>query len=186
MDNQQLLQGLRRGDAKTVRHLYDKYHAAIVHLVETNHGTAEDAEDIFQEALAVIFEKSKQPDFTIERAFLTYLYTVARNLWLNRLRKRSGKEVTSDDKMLLMVADETEQAWEHSEEYYLYQQMFLKLGKDCQQVLQLFLAKVSMESIAKKMGYGSVSYAKKRKFLCKEALVKLIQADPRYRELHQP
>lgn len=40
-----------------------------------------------------------------------------------------------------------------------------------------------MARIAELMGYGSVSYARKRKFQCKEKLIALTKAAPLYREL---
>jgi len=57
------------------------------------------------------------------------------------------------------------------------------LGPDCQQLLQLFFAKVKMAAVAERMGYASEGYAKKRKYQCKEQLIKHVKADARYAEL---
>ncbi len=181
--NQQYIAGIKEGNAKVIRSIYENYHKAIVKLVETNHGTKEDAHDVFQEALVLMFQKVQQPDFELTSSFLTYFYAVSRNIWFNKLRKKSNTEVTLDDKMLLMLEQDTTSVAESNERYFLYRKMFLRLGQDCQKLLELFLQKVRMEQIMQQMGYGSVGYTKKRKFLCKEKLVKLIQNDPSFQEL---
>jgi len=114
---------------------------------------------------------------------LTYFYAVCRNIWSNKWRKKAGKEVTLYDTMPLISDEDSEPILEQSEAYFLYRKMFLRLGEDCQKVLRLYLRKVSMEKIMEQMGYGSVSYTKKRKFTCKEKLVSLIKSDRSYQEL---
>ncbi len=180
---QSLLAGIRSGDGAIISQIYAQYHQAIVHLVETHSGTSDDAHDVFQEGLMVVFQKAKDPNFELSSSFLTYFYAVCRNIWSNKLRKKSSSEVTLDDKVQLMFAEEDQPILEHSEQYFLYRKMFLRLGEDCQKVLRLFLRKVSMEKIMEKMGYGSISYTKKRKFLCKEKLVSLIRNDRSFKEL---
>lgn len=181
--NKNYIDGIKSGDSKVIRSIYENYHKAIVHLVETHQGTKEDADDVFQEGLVMMYQKVQESDFQLTSSFLTYFYAVCRNIWSNKLRKKPKKEVTLDDKMLLMLEDDPNPVYEQRERYFLYRKMFLQLGEDCQQLLDLFLQKVSMEKIMLQMGYGSVSYTKKRKFLCKEKLVQLIQQDPDFREL---
>jgi len=180
---QEYVEGIKNGNPQVIRGIYEKYHQAIVHLVETNNGTKDDAQDVFQEGLVLFYQKANQPDFQLTSTFLTYFYAICKYIWYNRLRKKSNHEVTLDDKMILMLKEENADLFEKSERYFLYRKMFLKLGADCQQVLDLFLQKISMEKIMKQMGYGSISYTKKRKFLCKEKLIKLIQNDSKYHEL---
>jgi len=182
-EDQKYIKGIRAGDPKVIRSIYEKYHEAIVHLVESQHGTKEDAHDVFQEGMVVLFQKTKQSNFELTSSFLTYFYAVCRNIWFNKLRKKSNNQVTLSDKMLLMLEADSIPELELSAQYFLYRKMFLKLGEDCQKVLNLFLQKVSMQEIMKRMSYGSIGYTKKRKFLCKEKLVRLIQADPSYNEL---
>ncbi len=154
-----------------------------MHLVESNSGTADDAHDVFQEGLVVLYQKVKEPDFTLSSQFLTYFYAICRNIWSNRLRKKSGREVSlkkeAEDQL---VADDLP-ILEHTEQFFLYRKMFLRLGEDCQKVLRLFLRKVDMATITVQMGYSSINYTKKRKFKCKEKLVRLIKADPVFQEL---
>lgn len=183
MDKKTLIEGIRRGNPRVLRYIYKRYHPAIVKLVEANSGTKEDAHDVFQEALMVLYQKTRDADFSITCQFLTYFYAISRNIWSNRLRKKSGREASLEDTHLEHPAEADTPVLEKSEEFYLYRKMFLRLGDDCQKVLRLFLRKMTMQEIMEQMGYGSISYTKKRKFLCKEKLISMIKADPGYDEL---
>ena len=72
---------------------------------------------------------------------------------------------------------------EDSLEYKLYQKHFQKLSKECKKLLQLFFDKVSYSEIAKILGYKSAGFVKKKKYNCKEFLMKSIKNDPEYKAL---
>lgn len=182
-ENQDYIQGILTNNHQVVRTIYEKYHKAIIQLVETNRGTKEDAKDVFQEALLLIYQKAKQPDFQLTSSFFTYFYAICRNIWSNKTRKKAFGEVTlSDEKASMLIEDDTEQ-YHKNEQYILYRRKFLELGESCQQVLTLFLKKVSLKEIAVQLGLSSEGYAKKKKYQCKKQLVKLIQMDTSYQEL---
>lgn len=183
IDNQTYIEGIKNGDAAVIRSIYENYHQAIIHLVEKNKGNSEDARDVFQEGLMLLFQKVQDPKFNLTSSFLTYFYAVCRNIWSNKLRKKSKSEVTITDQMTLILGEEDLPGIEQNEQYVLYRKKFLQLGEDCQKVLDFFLQKISMKEIMEKMGFGSIAYAKKRKFQCKEQLVKMIKQDPVFVEL---
>ena len=60
---------------------------SISYFTRQNGGTEEDAKDIFHESLAILVEKSRMPEFELTSAIKTYIYSICRNLWYNRLRK---------------------------------------------------------------------------------------------------
>ena len=178
-----ILEGLRSGNREVIKNIYKEYYTPIEKMVKSKNGTKEDSYDVFQEGLMLIYQKSRSSDFNLRSSFLTYFYAVCKNIWSNKLRKRTNQEVTLDDKMLLMFKDDAVDMWHNNERHFLYRKMFLKLGNDCQRVLELFLQKVKMAEIMRIMEYGSISYAKKKKFQCKKKLIDLIQEDPSYNEL---
>ncbi len=49
----------------------------------------DDARDIFQEAMVVLYEKSKDTTFSLNCQIKTYVYSVCRRLWLKRLQQLS-------------------------------------------------------------------------------------------------
>ena len=179
------IQAIVSGDAIGLRKIYEEFLPRIRNLVTNKGGSEEDAQDIFQNALIILFEKAQQKDFKLSSNFYTLLYGICWNLWGNRLQKRSFKEVTIPEDAKYSSTENIELDMERSEEQVLFWTAFQQLGEDCQRLLKLFFEKVKMENIAEQMGFSSVGYAKKRKFQCKEKLVALVKADVRFAELRK-
>ena len=179
------IKAIKTGDSKGLRQIYELFLPRIRKLITSNGGKEADAQDVFQSAILTIYEKTQSGDFKLTSKFYTLLYGICRNLWGNRLQKKSFKEVTLLEDVKYTSEENIEFDIEKTEEQELFWTSFQKLGKDCQKLLRLFFDKEKMEKIAKMMGYGSVSYAKKRKFQCKEKLVELVKKDIRYKELKQ-
>ena len=99
------------------------------------------------------------------------------------MTKKSFGEVTLSDETKSMLGETPVFDVEKNERHNLFRDKFLELGEDCQKVLSMFFNKIKMEVIMEKMGYASIGYTKKRKFQCKQKLVRLIEADPVYAEL---
>ena len=173
------------GNSEGLQQIYKLFLPRITQFITRNGGNADDAKDVFQDAIIIIYEKAKHEDFTLSSGFYTLLYGICRNVWGNRLQKKSRQTVTllDDYKYSNYVVDGLNELIEREEEAKVFWSAFQKLGEDCQRLLRLFFDKVKMSEIVKIMGLSSESYAKKRKFVCKERLVKLVRADARFAEL---
>ena len=182
-DSQDLLEALLAGDNEGIRKIYRLYLSRAANLITRNGGNADDAKDIFQEALIIIYEKASKPGFSLNSSLYTLIYGICRNLWGNRLQKKSNSNVTFSEDDKYRFDHDIEKSIEEAEENRVFWDAFGQLGEDCQKLMRLFFDKTKMEKIAELMGYGSVNYAKKRKFQCKERLVDLIKADGRFQEL---
>lgn len=179
-----ILEGIKNSNNEVLRYVYTKYYPEIRFFVIKNSGTDEDAKDVFQESLIVIYKKLKEDSLDLTCAFKTYLYSVARIIWLKHLERNKFR--TSDieeDQVFVIFEDDTEKRIFEQERYRLYQKHFLTLHKDCQAILRLFLQKVPLKDIQKKLNLSSEKYVKKRKFQCKEILMKRITNDPNYNSL---
>ncbi len=171
------------GDLNGLDAIYAKFLPPVTSLIRSKGGNADDAQDVFQDALMIIYEKCRHGDFIIETKFYSYLMVICRNLWGNRLQKKSFKEVTLPEQVKHQSDDDIVQLIYQEEEEQLFWSSFEKLGEDCKKILQLFFKKVKMEKIMEIMGFGSVSYTKKRKHQCKNKLVIFIKGDARFAEL---
>lgn len=174
-----LLDGNREG----IEELYQQFLPRITQFITKNGGTPVDAKDVFQETIIIIFKKAKEENFQLSSSFYTYLYAICRNLWLKRLQKRKTSPVQMKDTEIIVAVDDWENTIEKEERFRLYRKKFRELGKDCQKLLDLFFKRVKMVEIVDHMDYSSVSYAKKRKFQCKEKLIRLVQADTNFNDL---
>lgn len=181
-----IVEGLRLRSDFIIEYIYQEYFQTIKYLINKNTGYDEDAEDVFQDALIIIYKKIREDQFNLTCSFKTYLYSVSRNLWLQKLGKRKtiNKDIQDVENYIEMPDDSSyEDHVEENEKYKLYQLHFLSLGEDCQKVLRLFLKKTPLKEIARIMGYKTEKYAKTRKFLCKEELKKRVLNDPQCQKL---
>ena len=172
------------GDKRGLKDIYTKYLPRISNYITKNSGSADDAKDVFQEALIVLFKKARQGDFQLSSAFYTYLFGVCKNIWGNRLQKASRSKVTSiSEEKEFADTDEMDAIMQVEERHQLFRAKLRAMGADCQKLLKLFFKKVPMKEIVEIMNFSSVSYAKKRKFQCKEKLIAMVQGDPKFLSL---
>ncbi len=75
-----LLQGLARNDKKAVETIYRENYNMVQSLIINNNGSADDAKDIFQEAMIVLYEKVRSGTFELNCQIKTYIYSVCRRL----------------------------------------------------------------------------------------------------------
>jgi RNA polymerase sigma factor (sigma-70 family) len=140
-------------------------------LVLTRGGTAQDAEDIFQEALIILCRKAGQPGFTLTAQLSTYLFSVCRFLWNDELKRR--KHIPGGDFETGLKQAEEEAlrgAVEEEDRAKLAEKVLDGLGDRCRDLLVLFYnGGMKLKDIASKMGYSSENTAKNQKYKCLEA-----------------
>jgi len=184
--NLELLNGILRNDTIVLQYIYKNFYSKINFFIKKNNGDDDDANDVFQEAIIIIYRKLKANDLVLDCTFETYLYSVCRFLWLKQLEKRKlEKEKIKDNHEFNddIYDDGLEKVVDLNDRYKLFLKQFTNLGKDCQKILQLYFDKVPLKNIAQIMGFKSEKYAKKRKFKCKEYLIKSIKQDLEYKQI---
>jgi RNA polymerase sigma factor (sigma-70 family) len=182
----ELLNGIHRNDTIVLQYIYKNFYSKINFFIKKNSGDDDDANDIFQESVIIIYRKLKANDLVLDCTFETYIYSICRFLWLKQLEKRKlEKEKIKDNHEYNddIYDDGLEKVADLNERYRLYQKHFTNLGKDCQKILQLYFDKVPLKNIAQIMGFKSEKYAKKRKFKCKEYLIKSVKQDLEYKKI---
>ena len=185
--DEQILKGILRHDNLILQYIYKQYYYNINYFIRKNQGSEDDASDIFQEAIIIIYRKIKENDLIFEKSsFKSYLFSVCRFLWLKQLEKRRIEKEKLNDTLPYqddLYDDNLNELVEKNERYGLYQKHFSTLSTDCQKLLQLFFEKVPLKEIAKVMGYKSEKYAKKRKYKCKELLINRIKQDAEFKKI---
>jgi RNA polymerase sigma factor (sigma-70 family) len=176
--------GIKERNSVILDFIYEKFFYQIKAFIKKNSGSDEDAQDVYQDAILVIYQKLTKENLKIDCSFNTYLYSVCRLIWLKKLEKRK-KELNffADSENFINIDGEIEDWYELNERYQLYQEHFKKLSFNCQKILELFLARIPLKEIARILGLRSELYVKKRKHICKEKLVENIKKDPKYNSL---
>ncbi len=177
-----ILEGLRLRSDYIINFTYKEFFPLVKFLVTGNGGAEEDAEDIFQDGIVTLYNKISLNQLTITTSFRTYIYSVCRNLWLQKLNKRKAifNRLKDVEKYIDLPKDMlTEASIEETEKQRIIQTHFLTMPDDCQKVLRLFIQKVPLLQIAGIMGFKTENYTKTRKYQCKENLKTRIANDPR-------
>lgn len=175
------LEGIRNNDCRVLRKIYDKFLPSVTSFVLNNSGTENEAHDVFQDGLVVIFKKLKKEKLELTASFHTYLLAVCRFIWLRELSKMRRTEVSIDQTQPFIADIDIEEDIENYEKQTFFRSKLESLPDDSKKVLKMFFAKRSLKEIAEEMGY-SVEYAKKKKYLAKKMLVEMIQKDKMYHQ----
>lgn len=170
MDDIKIIELLKSGKEDIAFLKLYKNYPPIEKLVLSKGGSKEDAKDVFQDALIIFYEKVVGTEFKLTSAISTYVYSVSRFIWKDRLIKIKGNkiigesiDVASDDELELQNAIEKEKKLKKVE------RVLTQIGDKCLQLLKLFYYEgLSMKKIATKLGFKSENVAKNQKYKCLE------------------
>ena len=179
------IDGLANNDSAVINSIYKKFVPKVIHYIKTNSGNEDQAQDVVQEVLVVLFNQAKESKLNLTCPFDAYFFLLCKRRWLNELKKSSNQGVTiSDDYTSINESEEkmAEQTELFEQKQQLFDAMFLKLGDKCQELLKLSFATKSMEEVAEKLNvtYG---YVRKKKSLCVGQLTEWIRETNSYKNL---
>jgi RNA polymerase sigma factor (sigma-70 family) len=174
MEDQKIIELIKQQQHDKVFKTLYVYFPVVKKMILANGGRSEDAEDIYQDALIVFYKKASEIDFKLTSSINTYLYSIARFMWMDQFKKQQ-KQVFVDiekeqiNEVEFITTIETENQWK------LAEKVISELGERCKELLLLFyFQSKKMKDIASKMGYNSENTAKNQKYKCLEtAKVKL-------------
>jgi RNA polymerase sigma factor (sigma-70 family) len=174
----ELLKGLAKSDKKAAETIYKEHYNMVQALIINNNGSADDARDIFQETMIVLYEKALSGVFELNCQLKTYIYSVSRRLWLKRLHQlqKYGGQVENMVETV-PVDEDLEQHEQRNEQYTAMENSMLNLGEPCKSLLEAYyLQKRNMTDIAGSFGYTNADNAKNQKYKCLNRLKKLFFA----------
>ena len=173
--DEQFLEGLRSGNSELLSALYKKHYNIVLKLIVNNSGTEEAAQDIYQETVIVLYENAQKPGFSLNCQLQTYIYSVAKRLWLKQLKK-NGKTFLLKEDDEHEVADVSSDMQEYAEKESEIEKMnksLTELGEPCATLIKdFYVHRLSMENIADKFGYTNADNAKNQKYKCLQRLKK--------------
>ena len=165
--------------------LYKLYYQNIVSLVQKNNGSARDAQDIYQDTLVILHKNVRKIGFTLSCKLSTYLYSIARNLWLNELRKKNRQtELTETHTEYISIDESSYENLEREERSTQLDIFISSLGVDCKKVLEYYYYEnFKMVEISRLMGYATEQVAKNKKASCLKKLREKVSNNPNLLEL---
>ncbi len=176
IDNNTIIALLRQGDNKIFEHFYKEYYRVVAAFVLQNSGDEQDARELFQDTMIVIFKKVRDtPDFALTVKWATFIYAVARNLWFKKLnlRKQNPIILVENDNFFEQNIDNQDieiKETDYEQKHHAIKNILNNMKKECREIIEAaFYQKLSGAAIAKLLGYTE-DFVKVKKFRCMKEL----------------
>jgi RNA polymerase sigma factor (sigma-70 family) len=183
----EFIEGLRHNNDAVLRALYKKYYNLVLKYVVNNSGSSEAAADIYQETLIVLYENVQKPAFQLNCQLQTFIFSIAKRLWLKQLRG-NGQITRFKDDEEEEVVDVTDEITDHLKKESDIEKMntcMENLGEPCKTLLKdFYVYKLSMDEISEKFGYTNSDNAKTQKYKCLQRLKRYFFEDNKERVLN--
>lgn len=186
LSDKDLLNGIRNDDRETIDYIYKTFFPVVQWIIESLNGSKEDARDIFQESLLIVYSKLLDDELNLTCSLRTYMCSIARNLRLVAMRRKGTFSLSEVDEGIVhefQLIEEPVLIPEEEEKKLLYEKHFNLISDECQRLLKYCMLELSLKRITSLMHFKTESYTKVRKNKCKEYLMKSIFSDPKYKEL---
>ncbi len=187
-DETELLGTLKKGDSRAFEFLYRSHYRMVASLVLQNSGQEADAKELFQDTMVALFRQFRdRPDFVLQTRLGTYIYAIARNLWLKKLRQRRNqpfKLVEDETQLEGLPADESMNLneMEYEEKHHVIKEILYTLKKECRDIIEYaFFRKWTGAEIASELGYTE-DFVKVKKFRCMKTLKLRVLEHPLFKE----
>ena len=181
-NEQQLLKALANGERAGTEHIYKQQFPVINSWLIKNGCSGDDAADLFQESMVVLFEKSQTADFRLTCNIGTYLFAVSKHLWYKKLQRQQKDPVRlfdnndgeEDEGIADLYADDVSAHAERETHFEQLNSAMEMLGEPCSSLLHAYYHKdKSMAEIAADFGYTNPENAKTQKYKCLTRLKKI-------------
>jgi RNA polymerase sigma factor (sigma-70 family) len=171
----EVILGILNNSESVLKRLYVAYFPMVLQLIINNNGNTDDAKDIYQEAIIILYNKVKGGNFELSSKLKTYIYSICRRLWLKRLSQmnRYGGNI-KDFEEYLTVDDENEKNTEMDVQFSKMGNALQLLGEPCKTIIEdFYINNRSMQEICENFGYTNADNAKTQKYKCLQRLKKL-------------
>ncbi|MCX2451647.1 sigma-70 family RNA polymerase sigma factor [Pedobacter sp. PLR] len=173
--DREVVLGVLNDSEDTLNKLYTGYFPMVLQFILNNNGDEDDAKDVYQEGIIVLYNKIKGGNFELSSKLKTYIYSVCRRIWLKKLSQESRKTNNiSDFEDIMAVEVDLEQHEEKDQQFDKMNDALLHLGEPCKTIIQdFYINSLSMQDICEKFGYTNTDNAKTQKYKCLQRLKKL-------------
>ncbi|MBC7389612.1 MAG: sigma-70 family RNA polymerase sigma factor [Opitutaceae bacterium] len=181
MNQKEIIRCIQEGnDSKALSYLYDHTLIKVRGYIKKNNGTKDEANDIFQDAVIIFFKYVKNNQFDVEKDIDAFIYTVARNLWIDKAKKERRMVYYDNTEIYEQREDSSNQLSDliSQEKAIAMKSVFDRLDEKCRKILQYYVyEKRSMKEISLLMGYSSEDVVKTNHYRCKQYLTKIVKSD---------
>ncbi|NOQ97581.1 MAG: sigma-70 family RNA polymerase sigma factor [Calditrichae bacterium] len=174
--DREFIQRIKANDRTVLGELFMKYQRMISVYVLKNGGDKNDAEDIIQETIIVLWQKVNSDSLQLTVKLGTYLLAIAKNKWMAELRKR--RKISPQD-ISENISNGNPSSLDNlvNEEKIEYVRKALEMLQPiCKKLLLLYyFEEKNMKEIAKILNLANADVAKSKKYQCKKNLEEILQ-----------
>ncbi|MEZ0540930.1 RNA polymerase sigma factor [Fibrella arboris] len=167
-----LYEALLRSDEAAFTYLYQLMYGRLAGYVWQNSGTTEQARELVHETIiAFLFRlRNKQYQWRDEAELTTYITAIAHNIWRYQQRKKQLQMSNLPASSLAdTLPDEEDPSFENRR--VAMEKGLTQLGEKCRQAIQLYYwQRLSMQEIARRLGWANEAVARKEKSRCLSSL----------------
>ncbi len=173
--DREVVLGVLNNSDDALNKLYVGYFPMILQFILNNNGDEDDAKDVYQEGIIVLYNKIKGGDFELSSKLKTYIYSVCRRIWLKKLAQHSRRTSNiADFEDVISIDVDVEDHEQKEEQFNKMQSALMHLGEPCKTIIQdFYINNLSMQDISEKFGYTNTDNAKTQKYKCLQRLKKL-------------
>lgn len=169
-----LLERLKEGHREALLELYKTNYTMVKQFVLRNQGSSEDAEDLLQEALVVLWQNVHKDEFALTVRISTYLMAIVKNKWLKNLSK-SGR-MAGEEHLPMEAESHPGYGLTNSMDMKIISETLDQMGETCRQILiHFYYDGLDMVNIAKLMNFANSDTAKAKKYQCFKKLEELVK-----------
>jgi len=171
----EIVQKIKERDHETLKKVYKEIYPMVKKYVLSNNGILADAQDIFHDALYIMIQKAKSPDFILTSKLSTFVVGISRNLWLKRLNEQKSNRTLSQDNLFDKVEQIEDTEYHKLAHVKQLKKSLIALGEPCKTILeQFYFLQTPMKQIAKMLHYTNANNAKNQKYKCFMRLKKIV------------
>ena len=165
--DEMLIKGLLSKQNEWVKVLYNKARPIIIRYALNNDSSVDEAEDLIQSTVIIIYEQILLGKLVLTSSIESYIYGIARNIWLKELRKKR--------KLIVLPSDEADFEDYNEDElkekrFNQLQKAIVELDAKCREILKSRYWKNEKFDEMSKVYNTTVASLKMKSSRCHESL----------------
>lgn len=178
-----ILDELKTESNGTYRELYASYYDDVKRFIIKHQGTAEDAEDIFQETMILLVEKLRRDNFAVTASLKTYIIAIAKYLWFRQYKNAKRQHTILPEAAANLYGDISAAVENEKTFWEKIQAAMTRITGHCNKLLhEMFFMGKKAGDIQKEYGYSSVHNAQNQKHKCISQIKKALEEEKKSRE----
>ncbi len=180
--DQQYITGLIQGDSAVIHRIFEHFYPQVESYTLNNRGTVEDAKDLFNESLKIVYLQGKD-GLQLHSSFIGYFKTICKRRWINELKRRKRFTPEVEDQPEAVSDENLGKSIVEQEKQLLFRKHFQRLPDRCRQMLELSFEGLNYREVSEKIGLN-YSFVRRRVNECIQKLMETVKSDPIFRELN--